>query len=61
MLIHKKSKQEKKVFSMHICTGIICKNCMSYNGVHCDYWNKRIFDKNGYCSLFRKKSNTNGA
>lgn len=31
MVIHAESKQQKKVVSMHICTGMVCKNCIHYS------------------------------
>lgn len=47
MVIHAESKQQKKVVSMHICTGMVCKNCV-------DYSKSKLFPDRGYCQRFNQ-------
>ena len=62
MVIHAESKQQKKVISMHICTGMVCKNCVDYSKSklfpdrgYCQRFNQPGLSYNDFCSLFRRR------
>lgn len=62
MVVHAENEQQKKVIAMHICTGIVCKNCLNYskstvipNTGRCHKFNKSGLINNDFCSLFEKK------
>lgn len=61
MVIHAESEQQKKVIAEHICTGMICKNCLNYSKSmvfpdkgYCQFFNKPGLSYNDFCSLFRR-------
>ena len=62
MVIHAESEQQKKVVSMHVCTGMVCKNCVDYSKSklfpdkgYCHKFNQSGLSYNDYCSLFRRR------
>lgn len=55
MLIHAANKQEKKVVSQHIVTGMICKNCEHQSKGYCYLHHINVNPANqNYCSWFSK-------
>lgn len=55
MIIHAANKQEKKVISQHISTGIVCKNCEYQNKGYCYLHHTTVHLANqNYCSWFSK-------
>ena len=64
MIIHAESEQQKKVISIHICTGTICKNCINFSKSavfpdrgYCHKHNKPGFTYNDFCSWFKRSVN----
>ena len=61
MLLHAENDKQKKVISMHICTGVVCKKCLHYSKSvvfpgtgYCGFWNKSGITYNDFCSLFKE-------
>lgn len=62
MVIHANDDRSKKVISMHICTEMVCKNCINYskstlfpNSGRCHELNRSGLRYNDFCSLFKKR------
>lgn len=57
MLIHAENETKKKVTACAVVNGMLCKNCKSYSKQSfcgfCSYWEKPIFDENGYCNMYK--------
>lgn len=62
MILHAENDKQKKTISMHICTGMVCKNCLHFSKStvlpdtgYCYNWNKAGLSYNDFCSLFRMR------
>lgn len=61
MVLHAENEKQKKTISMHICTGMVCKNCSKFSKSkvfpdtgYCVFWNKTGLSCNDFCSMFRE-------
>lgn len=62
MVIHAKNHKQKKVISIHICTGSVCKKCFYFsesmvfpNTGYCRFWDKPGLSYNDFCSMFNER------
>lgn len=61
MVIHAEDEKQKKIVAQHVCSGMVCKNCLNFSKSivfpdkgYCQFFNKPGLSYNDFCSLFKK-------